>query len=496
MIDSRKALFAIGMIFLSWGILPLRGQLKQSAPEAILREVRVTLRTMTGAADSHGVSVSANYSEWTFASTPHAAVLTAPGGTSAPTTISLAVDRSRALKKAEFLRWFRRNEVDITIEQQGGGATSWSYVCSTEYVFSDGSALRQEYSPVTRPAGLQLSQCGMPKSGPNPPGPGDVRVASTCTGRYLTYIKGESAYVCESGKLVIGPSPRFGSAGRFRSDRATIFVDGKYGYIDTAGKIVIAPQFAFATDFSEGLAGFNTEMAIDPNGQTHSGKIGFIDENGKIAISPAFEFAGDFREGMAFAKTHAGVGFINRDGKFIIQPKFDLAGDFSEGFAPVKRGKLWGYVDALGRIIIAPQFHEAGSFSEGLAAVRISGHTGFIDKTGKLVVPAKFGDDLLSKFSGGLAAVTVGKKHGYIDRTGTIIIKPQFDDARGFVGGLAPVEVEGLWGYIDAKGQMVVPPQFREAGAFDSLGIAGVSTTTGVGAYVDRTGRIIWQQPQ
>lgn len=491
------ALITRCMVALLPAMLAMQAQAEQRAAEPVLAEVQLTVRTTRLGGDVRATNIHAGYGEWTFASTDRPVDLATSSKIPSSATIPLTVDSTNLAKKTEVVRWLRRNEVEITFEDGAPNPAAWSYSCAILCRFSDGSETRQAYTTVTRPSGTRYSQCGAPEAAAAPSSGGQAAGAATCEGRYQTYINGDAAYVCESGKIAIQPSRRLGAAGNFRENRATIYVDGKYGFIDEAGQIVIQPQFGFASDFSEGLAAVKTaEAGVDGSGLPRVGKTGFIDKSGKMVIRPTFEFAGDFKNGLAYAKTSAGVGFIDRTGSFVIQPQFKAAGDFSEGLAPVMRANQWGYVDAGGKLAISYRFQEAGAFSEGLAAVTTGDHGGFIDKTGKLVIPARFGSDVFSTFSGGLARVRVGEKVGFIDRTGNIVIPPRFSNAGNFANGLAAVEIEDLWGYIDPQGKVVIQPRFTDARPFDSLGIAGVSTTAQVEAYIDKTGRAVWVRPQ
>src|SRR6266513_2617600 len=144
-----------------------------------------------------------------------------------------------------------------------------------------------------------------------------------------------------------------GQSGQRISRLRPIQQDGKWGYIDSSGKTVVKPQFAWAEEFSEGLAAFENE----------EGKRGYIDDTGKI----------------------------------VIEPKFDNWTEFSEGLAAVSIDFEWGYIDKTGKWAIPPQFAVGRPFSDGLALVGVSlnGKVGFppgpvkhvfIDKTGKVVI--------------------------------------------------------------------------------------------------------------
>src|SRR5882724_9906312 len=78
--------------------------------------------------------------------------------------------------------------------------------------------------------------------------------------------------------------------------------DGKWGYIDGTGKIAVKPQFAWAEEFSEGLAAFENEH----------GKHGYIDETGRVVIEPKFDNWTEFSEGLAAVSVDFEWGYIDK----------------------------------------------------------------------------------------------------------------------------------------------------------------------------------------
>ena len=149
--------------------------------------------------------------------------------------------------------------------------------------------------------------------------------------------------------------------------------DGLVGYKDAFGYVVIEPQFAFARDFSEGLAFVSRE--IDSTEYR-----GYIDMKGNLVIplptvgGPVLVvperygfYAYDFKEGFARVVVrrweqgeghHAALGswgpiiFIDRTGKNTFDMEFSSAGDFLGSYARVIL--LDGtdtHIDRFGRIV-------------------------------------------------------------------------------------------------------------------------------------------------
>ena len=96
-------------------------------------------------------------------------------------------------------------------------------------------------------------------------------------------------------------------------------------------------------------------------------------------------------------------------------------------------------------------------------------------------------------FSEGLALIGIREaegawRFGYIDKRGAIVIKPQFSEATSFVGKLARVtigmtEEEALVKALDSK-----KPEAEIQKELEKFKEKS--------AYIDRTGKIVWQTPE
>jgi hypothetical protein len=328
--------------------------------------------------------------------------------------------------------------------------------------------------------------------------------------------------------------------------------NGQWGFIDESGKYVIEAKFIMVKPFSEGLA-----AAVFKDTGNPYGTLGYIDQSGHVVIPP--QFSGDearergFSEGLSAVKVHKVKGdkwgYIDKTGKIIIEPQFADARPFSQGRAIVGIAEpswsidyKWGFIDTEGRWIAKPQYESASEFSEGLAPILLKKKVGFIDLQGQIAIQPRFVPDGsggcvhdgrvgASRFSEGLAAVQVksdvwSKEWGFIDRLGNWVIQPSFACAAPFKEGLALVGVrddQGTWryGYIDKTGAIVIKPQFSEAYSFEGkLALVTIGMTEEQAlvkafeggkpeaeaekelekfkqkyAYIDRTGKVVWQTP-
>jgi hypothetical protein len=365
-------------------------------------------------------------------------------------------------------------------------------------------------------------------------GAADYTIAGTDL--YPVPVGGKVGFIDGSGTMVIEPR-QMDNLPTFSEGIATVFVDGKAGFIDAMGEYLVEPSYEGASHFSEGLA--VAYQATD--------HIIYIDKTGQTAIDvPGMVEGRDFSEGLTvFGATidfGTKYGYMDKKGSVVIAPQFVYADDFSDGLAAVATGNDgWGYIDMTGAWVVEPAFTGAKPFSEGLAAVSLGDRNGwgYIDRTGAWVVEPRFAQ--AQPFSEGLASVelppdsTAGSADSggfaFIDYTGKLAIDSTFAGAWSFSEGLAPAARLGedgalSWGYIDPHGDWVVEPQYWQVGPFRPGGLAAVLRSPSPFfseldmhprsggwqgsldgyftesvlqvdlAYIDRSGRVVWETPQ
>ncbi len=317
-------------------------------------------------------------------------------------------------------------------------------------------------------------------------------------------------------------------------DLLPIEVDDKFGFIDKKGTLVIEPQYAWASDFSEGVA----VVRMSESDEEYAGKYGYIDSIGKMVIPPMFDAASDFMQGWARVKQGEGnfiyidktgkmpvaatffecynvlcfpipvretpnskAGYINRKGEYVIEAKFDMARPFVDGYAVVTVGEKRGYINLKGEFIIPPQFYRADYFQNGLAKVIVKDEQtgekkeGYINKKGEFVVLPSFCVGCAKDFSDGLAAVSTadsGGKWGFIDTNGKMVIAPQFEKATIFSEGLAKVQLNGKYGFIDKSGNWVIKPKYDNVSDFNN-GIASIYMKNERMGYIDKNENFVWR---
>lgn len=274
--------------------------------------------------------------------------------------------------------------------------------------------------------------------------------------------------------------------------------EGKWGYIDSTGKVVVKPQFAWAEEFSEGLAAFENE----------DGKHGYVDETGKIVIEPKFDNWTEFSEGLAAVSVDFEWGYIDKTGQWAIQPQFAVGRPFSDGLALVAvplNGKVsfppgpekHVFIDKTGKVVTDPKDDILnGTFSEGGGTVQFITNHGvnavLIDRTGKVI--AEVQEIETDGFSEGLVPAKKNKKWGYLNTKGQFVIEPQYDEAHRFSEGLAAVSIGEKWGFIDHSGRMVISPKYgigadlRHHDFSEGLALVYFQDKC---SYIDKTGKIL-----
>ncbi len=324
-----------------------------------------------------------------------------------------------------------------------------------------------------------------------------------------------------------------------------------YGFIDRLGNPVISAQFAYALDFSEGLAAVNVGGNASGRDMPTDGKWGFIGTNGKFVINPVY-----------YSPPNGGMPYDAQD----LAPVMHDGYRFIDGLAAVRLEKRWVYINPDNQIVIDFVLRKAGSeidslnilsartFSEGLAAVFVDGFWGYINKKGELVIEAKYlfpvdfscGYALVSEDNGKVVCIDKkgyqvfsqyrietnfhndvasiregfeGSKTFFSDRyriglmntTGHILVDAQFDQGGYFGSGMCPVRIGsnksgqpiyadqantqdfqgGKWGFVDSVGFIRINPVYDEAKGFRSH-IAAVKVGRNWG-YINNRGQYVFK---
>jgi hypothetical protein len=286
--------------------------------------------------------------------------------------------------------------------------------------------------------------------------------------------------------------------------------NSRYGYMNSSGKIVVAPAFDYAWDLQDGMGRIKDK-----------GKYGFINEKGELVVKPQFAYADDFKDGFARVNTkdttvldvqydgynlNGGWTFINRKG-IVYSQTFAKAEYLKTGYAQVKDDPAydaaWSYATLTEENLTREDRNTEAIFSFNGHAIApasdpTTGKIGAINKLEEWVIQPSF--DAIEPFSEGLAAAKKDNQYGYIDTNGNWIYQQVVSvndyyypgtDFRPFSNGMAAVKFgTDSYGYIDKTGKVLFNQKFRTASSFNEEGYAIVSTDAGTG-LIDKTGAFV-----
>ncbi len=270
----------------------------------------------------------------------------------------------------------------------------------------------------------------------------------------------------------------------------------RFGYIDPAGEVVIPHRYAYARNFSEGLA------AVQDADNHH---WGYINKQGDWVLPSLYLRAEPFSDGLGAVKDpESGKwGFVNQKGEIAIPFQYEDVHLFTYGLAEVQKNGQWGVIDTNGNVVIPFEYTEVMVPEDCLKSPYWGEHITFrlIDQAAKTNTVSLFSkpkkqfivkraDSVLLPVDG-LIRVERDNKFGYVDLNGEVIIPLKYDQLEPFSEGLA---VAGRidynaghpkYGYINPQGEIVIPLIYGKAGDF-SEGVA----TVGV-QFIDAQG--LWE---
>ncbi len=167
----------------------------------------------------------------------------------------------------------------------------------------------------------------------------------------------------------------------------------KYGYINNEGYLSIKSQYAFAKNFSEGLA----FVKLDNN----SLKWLCINTAETIQFEINAKFVYDFENGFAnFINENDSINGVNKAGKIFPRKIIDISDVAIKELKPFKSiNGSWGYKSGYIDTALIPIYEQAGEFSEGLAPVFIKFsesdlpaddcYNAFINEKGEVIIKAE-----------------------------------------------------------------------------------------------------------
>ncbi|WP_438444964.1 WG repeat-containing protein [Gorillibacterium sp. sgz5001074] len=343
-------------------------------------------------------------------------------------------------------------------------------------------------------------------------------------------------YIDPSGRMAI--PPRYDYAREFQDNGlAIVSVKDRDGAIDATGAYRIEPRWSSINDFSEGLAiamdekGFHVinsagaEVTAKPYDYISSyrdgramfsvtqgdgpAKYGYLDPAGKEVIAPQYLEAGDFHNGKAVVKAgDKEYRLIGRNGEKLATYPYPFVGALGEGLLAFQKevpGK-YGYLNEKGDVVIPPKFTGAMAFQEGRAVVNTAedygNKYGLIDTKGEYAVQPGY-NDILQLGEGRVALGQaihpdqpyIGSRYAIADLNGHVLTAFAYYDVQDYANGYASVNDGKNTFFIDRTGARAAGlPAVPGTGTLVMMGSLIQANVDIRVSYLDRSGRIVWEQ--
>ena len=315
----------------------------------------------------------------------------------------------------------------------------------------------------------------------------------------------------------------------FKDGRARVrTTSGRFGVIDGHGKLIVDTDFTRIEPFTAGVA------AVQGNAGS-----GVIDSVGKFIIPfGKYESIASIDDGYLRATiapepwdTVQGytkqTAILDRSGKLVLSKshknKIRIDGTVSCGLVkmnlykywlPEKEGTSWssnksyeGFMNVKGEIVINDTtFKQVYDFSDNRAFVKNEyGEYLIIDTLGQEVSTERYSDVIGYGFKNGVALVRKNGLCGMIDTNGNFVINPKFEDIHpaGIVDEYfffreevqSQMNNNRFYGIARKDGTILLDAMLQN---FDPDGFKNgllMCVIEGRLSYIDRKGKIIWQDP-
>lgn len=287
-------------------------------------------------------------------------------------------------------------------------------------------------------------------------------------------------YVDRQGRLVI--PCQYEDAHDFSCGRAAVSKKGVWEYIDRQGKTALGNAFVrIDTIIDKTYGGAYNEIKPNPR-SFHNGRLlvrrgkryGFVDTAGHWVIPPAYAWAREFSDGVAVVA-----------GKEKTKDTMPGNGELAQLYNKLPAGEpeyTTHVIDSTGKLLFATEATGLDEFVDGAALFFQDDKWGLMDKKGNVLIAPTFADQPYPISCGVFFCQVNGKAEG--NRDGYLQIyntagQPTgqaqlcdaeghciYDSHRAFFGNLMAVQVENRWGFIDTTGKMVIAPVYKEISDF------------------------------
>jgi hypothetical protein len=343
-------------------------------------------------------------------------------------------------------------------------------------------------------------------------------------------------YIDETGKFIL--TPKFEYAMDFQPNGlAVVELNHKQGLINQAGQFVVEPKYETITTFSEGRAevidvqGFKVineqgqvltdkpysfigmyqegRAQFSGNDAQGNNRYGYLDLEGKEVIPLQYITVTDFKQGKAVVQMgEKQYALIDRDGKTLATYSDAFVGNLGEGLLVFKKDNdaKAGYMDEQGNVVISPQFAMGEAFEKERAVVNVSdsyvNQFGLIDKKGNFLIKPKY--NVINRLGDNRVAVGkaideqqpyLGSKYAIADLDGNFLTDFIYDGVEEFKQGYASAYNNKTTFFIDESGKAAKDlPIVQGTGTLSFAGNLIKAFVDNRVSYLDRSGRVVWQQ--
>jgi hypothetical protein len=320
-------------------------------------------------------------------------------------------------------------------------------------------------------------------------------------GLAIVQIKDRNGVINAAGQFVV--EPVYLSINPFTEGLAIVSDSGGYRVMNEAGVILTKKAYDYISAYQEGRASFSEAAPQGPSA------YGYLDTGGKEVIPARYQQADDFKAGKAVVKVRdKEYALIGLNGEKLGAYPYEYVGPLSEGkmaFQQEQNGK-YGYLNEQGKAVIPLQYTGAQPFQEGRAVVNTAedygSRYGLINEAGKFVIEPAYNEvRQLGEGRVGLGQAIVpdqpymGSKYAIADVNGTRLTGFDYHDITDFTGGLASVNNGKETFFIDRTGKRA--PGLPVVPGTGTLVMSGSLIQANVDnrlSYLDRSGRIVWEQ--
>lgn len=312
--------------------------------------------------------------------------------------------------------------------------------------------------------------------------------------------EGHTGIIDRNGRYIV--PLQYYNINPFSEGRATVSDASGTKVIDESGKVVTNKSYSYIGTYQNGRAIFN-------NLNDEAFLYGYLDKLGNEVIHAQYVTANDFINGQAIVKVKDNqYALIGLSGETLQSYPFAFVNNAGDGLLPFQpeANSKYGYIEIDGTIVIPAKYSMALPFSNNRAVVNIaedySNQFGLIDKTDTFILNPIYNDVNPigeGNFSVGKAIDPerpyIGSKYAIADRSGNILTSFNYTSLLPYDKGYSSASDGSNTFFLDREGKPAKAlPTIEGDGTLSFVGDLIKANVDQRIFYLDRTGKIVWQQ--